>query len=459
MPNMQTEKTKMRIQDGEVRRGNWNEVALGYTEEEAKNEAARCLHCKNAPCVSGCPVNVRIPEFIGEIEKGNTDKALEIIKETNALPAVCGRVCPQEKQCEARCVRGRKGESVAIGRLERYAADNGEKKELTPEKDNGVKVAVVGSGPSSLSCARDLCAMGYKVHIFEALHKPGGVLEYGIPEFRLPKEIVRNEIESIEKAGVIIEINSVIGKTESIDELFSQGFSAVYIGSGAGLPNFMGIDGESANGVFSANEYLTRVNLMKAYRDDYDTPIKKSEKVCVIGGGNVAMDAARCAKRVGGEVKIVYRRSEEEMPARREEVEHAKEEGVEFELLSNPIRINTDEKGNAVSVTCVKMRLAEPDENGRKNVVPVNGSEYEIKADTVIIAVGTSPNPLLRVTTPGLESDKRGRIITAEDGVTTTRRGVFAGGDAVTGAATVIEAMGAGKRAAMKIDEYIKGLS
>ncbi|MBE6687261.1 MAG: NADPH-dependent glutamate synthase [Ruminococcaceae bacterium] len=457
MPNMQSEKTKMKIQDGKVRCNNWDEVALGYTEDEAKNEAARCLHCKNAPCISGCPVNVQIPDFIGEIEKGNTDKALEIIKETNALPAVCGRVCPQEKQCEARCVRGRKGESVAIGRLERFAADHGKKEEVIPEKDNGIKIAVIGSGPSSLSCARDLCAMGYKVHIFEALHLPGGVLEYGIPEFRLPKEIVRNEIENIKKAGVIIETNAVIGKTESVDELFDAGFGAVYIGSGAGLPNFMGIEGESANGVFSANEYLTRINLMKAYREDYDTPIKKSENVCVIGGGNVAMDAARCAKRVGGKVKIIYRRSEEEMPARREEIMHAKEEGIVFELLTNPIKINIDENGNADSITCIKMSLGDADENGRRSVSPISGSEFGIKADTVIIAVGTSPNPLLKSTTPGLESDKRGRLIT-EDGVTTTRKGVFAGGDAVTGAATVIEAMGAGKKAAKKIDEYIKGL-
>ncbi|MBR5515465.1 MAG: NADPH-dependent glutamate synthase [Clostridia bacterium] len=459
MANMQTQKTKMCIQQPHVRNKNWKEVALGYTFDEAKNEAARCLHCKNAPCISGCPVNVQIPDFIKEIEKGNTDKALKIIKETNALPAVCGRVCPQEKQCEARCVRGRKGESVAIGRLERFAADNGVCEEIKPEKDKGIKVAVVGSGPSSLSCAKDLCAMGYRVHIFEALHLPGGVLEYGIPEFRLPKEIVRKEIETVISAGAVLETNSVIGKTESVDELLDAGFSAVYIGSGAGLPNFMEIEGESANGVFSANEYLTRVNLMKAYRNDYDTPIKQSKNVCVIGGGNVAMDAARCAKRVGGDVKIIYRRSEEEMPARREEIMHAKEEGIVFELLANPVKINADEKGNASSVTCIKMKLGEEDEKGRKRVVPIENSEFEIKADTVIVAVGTSPNPLLKSTTPGLESDKKGRIVTADDGVTTTREGVFAGGDAVTGAATVIEAMGAGKKAAKKIDEYIKGLS
>ena len=456
MANMQTQKTKMKLQEPDVRNKNWHEVALGYTEDEAENEAARCLHCKNAPCVSGCPVNVKIPDFIAEIEKRNTDKALEIIKETNALPAVCGRVCPQEKQCEARCVRGRKGESVAIGRLERYAADNGAGKEAVPEKDNGVRIAVIGSGPSSLSCARDLCTMGYKVHIFEALHLPGGVLEYGIPEFRLPKEIVRNEIESIKKMGVEIETNTVIGKTESVDELFEEGFSAVYIGSGAGLPSFMGIEGESANGVFSANEYLTRINLMKAYKESYDTPIKKSKNTVVIGGGNVAMDAARCAKRVGGNVKIVYRRSREEMPARLEEIDHAEEEGVELELLCAPVRINADEGGNAVSLTCIRMELGDADEEGRRKPRPIEGSEFEFTADTVIIAVGTSPNPLITMTTPGLDADKKGRILTDSDKVTTSRRGVFAGGDAVTGAATVIEAMGAGKRAAKEIDLYIK---
>lgn len=455
MPNMQTQKTKMKIQDGEIRTKNWDEVALGYTAEEARNEASRCLHCKNAPCISGCPVNVQIPDFIGEIEKGDTDKALKIIKQTNALPAVCGRVCPQEKQCEARCVRGRKGEAVAIGRLERFAADNGKREEKIPEKDNGVKIAVIGSGPSSLSCAKDLAEMGYKVHIFEALHLPGGVLEYGIPEFRLPKEIVHNEIESIKKMGVTIETNTVIGKTESVDELFDEGFSAVYIGSGAGLPSFMGIEGESANGVFSANEYLTRINLMKAYKEDYDTPIKRGQNTVVIGGGNVAMDAARCAKRVGGNVRIIYRRSEEEMPARLEEIMHAKEEGIVFELLTAPVRINSDERGNATSVTCVKMELGEPDDNGRRTPAPIKDSELDIKADTVIIAVGTSPNPLITMTTPGLDSDKKGRIVTGNDNVSTSRRLVFAGGDAVTGAATVIEAMGAGKRAAKRIDEEL----
>lgn len=459
MPNMQTHKTKMPEQKPEIRNKNWDEVALGYSSEEAKNEAARCLHCKNAPCISGCPVNVQIPDFIGEIEKGNTLEAYKIIKETNALPAVCGRVCPQEKQCEAKCVRGRKGEPVGIGRLERFAADcaakEGKEKNES-EKPNGKKVAIIGSGPSALSCAKDLCGMGYKVHIFEALHLPGGVLEYGIPEFRLPKEIVRNEIEAIKKAGVSIETNTVIGKTSSIDELFDEGFDAVYIGSGAGLPHFMGIEGENSNGVFSANEYLTRINLMKAYREDYDTPIKQSKELCVIGGGNVAMDAARCAVRVGGNVKIIYRRSEEEMPARREEVEHAKEEGVEFLLLTSPVRINADEEGNTVSITCVKMELGEADEQGRRRPVEIKGSEFDIKADTVIIAVGTEPNPMIRMTTPGLDSDKKGRIVTNEDGVTTTREGVFAGGDAVTGAATVIQAMGAGKKAAKAIDEYIR---
>ena len=460
MPNMQKEKTPMREQAANVRNSNFEEVALGYSYEEAVNEAARCLNCKKPACVDGCPVGVKIPDFISLLAGGDPGAAYEKIKETNALPAVCGRVCPQESQCEGKCVRGIKGEPVAIGRLERYCADfaaesGGAEDPDSPEK-NGKKIAVVGSGPSSLTCAGDLAKLGYDVHIFEALHKPGGVLVYGIPEFRLPKAIVEREISAIEKLGVTVETDAVIGRVMSVDELFEDGFCAVYIGTGAGLPGFMGIPGENSNGVFSANEFLTRVNLMKAYDPAYDTPVKRGGSVIVVGGGNVAMDAARCAKRLGSDVKIVYRRSEAEMPARAEEIHHAKEEGIEFLTLNNPVRINADEKGNTVSATCVRMELGEPDERGRRRPVEIPGSEYDIPADTVIMAIGTSPNPLIRMTTPGLETNRRGCIETADDGVTTTRPGVFAGGDAVTGAATVILAMGAGKKAATAIDEYVK---
>ncbi len=458
MANMAQNKTKMTEQEPSVRRRNWLEVACGYSEEEAVNEAQRCLNCKNMPCVSGCPVQVKIPEFISRIAKNDFTGAYEVIKETNALPAVCGRVCPQESQCESKCVRAIKGEAVGIGRLERFVADYCSDKEATSSKIslNGRRVAVIGSGPSGLTCAADLAAKGYDVTVFEALHVAGGVLVYGIPEFRLPKTIVANEVEQLKKIGVKIETDVVIGRTETVDELFEQGFEAVFIGSGAGLPRFMGIPGEDGNGVYSANEFLTRINLMKAYRDDYATPIKHHKKVVVVGGGNVAMDAARCAMRLGADnVYIVYRRSEEELPARREEVHHAKEEGIEFNLLTNPTSINLDENGNVISVSCIKMVLGEPDASGRRSPVPIEGSETEIEADAVIIAVGTSPNPLIRTTTSGLETNRAGCIVTS-DGVTTSREGVFAGGDAVTGAATVILAMGAGRTAAIKIDEYIK---
>ncbi len=462
MANMALEKTKMTEQEPEVRRRNWLEVACGYNEDEAVNEAQRCLNCKNMPCVTGCPVQVRIPEFISHIARNDFTGAYEVIKQTNALPAVCGRVCPQENQCESKCVRGIKGESVGIGRLERFVADycsetEGAKSEI---KSNGKKVAVIGSGPSGLTCAADLAGKGYDVTVFEALHVAGGVLVYGIPEFRLPKSIVANEVEALKKIGVKIETDVVIGRTETVDELFENGYEAVFIGSGAGLPRFMGIPGEDGNGVYSANEFLTRINLMKAYRDDYATPIKHHKKVVVVGGGNVAMDAARCAMRLGADnVYIVYRRGEEELPARREEVHHAKEEGIEFNLLTNPKAINLDENGNVVSVSCIRMELGEPDASGRRSPVEIQGSEMELEADAVIIAVGTSPNPLIRTTTKGLETNRHGCIVTSEDGVTTSREGVFAGGDAVTGAATVILAMGAGRAAANKIDEYIKSKS
>ena len=463
MPNMQKEKTKISELEPNVRNKCFDEVSLGYTEQEAVNEAQRCLNCKNPPCVTGCPVNVQIPDFIKELVNGNFDCAYDIIKETNSLPAVCGRVCPQERQCESKCVRGIKGESVAIGRLERFCADYRMKKETDNTEltnntvKNGHKVAVIGSGPSGLTCAGDLAKMGYDVTVFEAFHTAGGVLVYGIPEFRLPKDIVKNEIEQLKKQGVKIELDMVIGRVLSIDELFETGFEAIFIGSGAGLPMFLGIPGESSNGVYSANEFLTRINLMKAYLDEYDTPIRRGKNVAVVGGGNVAMDAARSAKRLGAEnVYIVYRRSEEEMPARKEEIHHAKEEDIEFKLLTNPISVNSDEMGNVVSMTCEKMELSDPDESGRRKPVAIDGSQYEIELDTVIMAVGTRPNPLLRMTTPGLESDKKGCIVTKDDGVTTMREGVFAGGDAVTGAATVILAMGAGKQAAKEIDKYIK---
>ncbi len=458
MPNMQQTKTKMPELEPAYRASCFEEVAVGYSEEDAVNEAKRCLNCKNRPCVSGCPVNVRIPDFIAAVAEGDFERGYEIITVTNSLPAVCGRVCPQESQCEGKCVRGIKGEPVGIGRLERFCADRHrthgdvKKEKITPDKE---KVAVVGSGPSSLTCAGDLCKLGYDVTVFEAFHTAGGVLVYGIPEFRLPKSIVSYEIDGLKDMGVKFVLDSVIGRIMTVDELFEEGFKAVFIGTGAGLPGFLGIPGENGCGVYSANEFLTRVNLMKAYLPEYDTPIKKMKKVAVVGGGNVAMDAARCAKRLGAEeVYIIYRRSEEEMPARAEEIHHAKEEGVIFRLLNNPTKINTDERGNVVSATVIKMELGEPDASGRRRPVPIEGSEYDIELDAVIVAVGTTPNPLIRMTTPGLETNRKGCIVTS-DGVTTSREGVFAGGDAVTGAATVILAMGAGKQAAEKIDEYL----
>lgn len=459
MANMSLEKIKMPEQDPKVRNKNFEEVTLGYTEEMAKEEAARCLNCKNKPCVSGCPVNVRIPEFIEKVADGKFEEAYQIITSTNALPAVCGRVCPQESQCEGKCIRGIKGESVAIGRLERFVADwNMEHVEEKIEKpvSNGKKVAVIGAGPSGLSCAGDLARKGYQVTIFEAFHKAGGVLVYGIPEFRLPKAIVQKEIDKLTALGVKIETNMVIGKVLLIDELIEMGYQAVFIGSGAGLPGFLGIPGEGLVGVYSANEFLTRINLMKAYVEDYDTPIRRSKSVAVIGGGNVAMDAARSAKRLGAEhVYIVYRRSEAEMPARLEEIHHAKEEDIEFLLLTNPTQILGDEEGNVKGMECLKMELGEPDESGRRRPQAVEGSEFVLDVDAVIVSVGTSPNPLIRTTTAGLESNKRGCLIADEKTMLTTREGIYAGGDAVTGAATVILAMGAGKTAASAIDEYL----
>lgn len=460
MPNMTMTKLPMPEQDPKVRARNFEEVSYGYTEEMAVEEAQRCLHCKHMPCVSGCPVNVQIPKFIQLIAEHKFADACATIKETSALPAVCGRVCPQETQCEAKCVRGIKGEPVAIGRLERFAADwdmkNGKNEVVKPES-NGHKVAVIGAGPAGLTCAGDLAKKGYEVTIFEAFHKAGGVLVYGIPEFRLPKAIVQKEVEGLEKMGVRVMTDMVIGKVLSIDELMDDmGFEAVFIGSGAGLPMFMGIEGEDLVGVSSANEFLTRINLMKAYRDDYDTPIRKGKNVAVVGGGNVAMDAARSAMRLGAEhVYIIYRRSEAELPARREEVHHAKEEGIEFVLLTNPVKIHGDENANVKSIECIKMELGEPDASGRRRPIPVEGSNFEIPVDTVIMSLGTSPNPLIRTTTEGLEANKKGCLV-ADEHMATTREGVYAGGDAVTGAATVILAMGAGKTAAASIDEYIQ---
>lgn len=458
MKNMSQYKVEMPVQDPLVRNKNFEEVALGYTPEMAMEEAARCLGCKHRLCVEGCPVSVQIPDFIARVAEGDFAGAYRVIRQTNALPAVCGRVCPQESQCESRCVRGIKGEPVAIGRLERFVADWARENlagEEVPPAFNGHRVAVIGAGPAGLTCAGELAKLGYGVTIFEALHTPGGVLSYGIPEFRLPKYIVAKEVEGLQKLGVEIRTNMVIGRVESVDELMDEGYEAVFIGSGAGLPSFMGIEGEALSGVYSANEYLTRVNLMKAYREGYDTPIRRSRSTIVVGGGNVAMDAARCAKRLGAEVTVVYRRSEEEMPARREEIHHAKEEEVQFRLLCNPVRILDDGNGNVRAVECIEMQLGEPDASGRRRPEPVAGSEFFIEADTVIMALGTSPNPLLHRTTPGITVNRRGCIIADEATMATEKAGVYAGGDAVTGAATVILAMGAGKTAAASIHEYL----
>ena len=469
MANMNPKRNEMPVQDPAVRSQNFNEVALGYTAEQAMDEAKRCLNCKNRPCVGGCPVKIYIPEFIAKVAEGDFEAAYQVIAKSSSLPAVCGRVCPQENQCEGKCVRGIKGESVAIGRLERFVADwhnanaDGEAVELPAP--NGHKVAVIGSGPSGLTCAGDLAKLGYDVTVFEALHLAGGVLVYGIPEFRLPKAIVQKEIDGLKALGVKIETNMVIGKTLSIDELMGEfGFEAVFIGSGAGLPKFMGIPGENLRGVYSANEFLTRINLMKAYRDGSATPIQHAKRVAVVGGGNVAMDAARCAKRLGAEVYIVYRRGMEELPARREEIEHAVEEGIVFKTLTNPTEIlgyhNTEDRrdpknGSVIGMTCVEMELGEPDASGRRRPVVKEGSDFRLDVDCVIMALGTSPNPLIKSTTEGLETAKWGGIIADESGLT-SREGIYAGGDAVTGAATVILAMGSGKTAAASIDEYLK---
>ena len=462
MANMSMTKNPIPEQEPLVRNKNFDEVALGYTEEIAIDEAKRCLNCRQHPCVSGCPVNVRIPEFIAKVAEGEFEEAYKIITSTNSLPAVCGRVCPQEHQCEGKCVRGIKGESVGIGRLERFVADwhaahADPNAKVEKPVSNGHRVAVVGSGPAGLTCAGDLARMGYEVTVYELFHKAGGVLVYGIPEFRLPKAIVAREVAALEEMGVKIVTDAVIGRAISIDELLTEeGFEAVFLGSGAGLPRFLGIPGENLLGVYSANEFLTRINLMKAYREDYDTPIKHHKCVAVVGAGNVAMDAARCAKRLGAEhVYVVYRRGMEEVPARKEEVHHAQEEEVEFKLLTNPVRVIGDEKGYVTGIECIKMELGEPDEKGRRRPMPVEGSNFVLEVDAMIDALGTSPNPLLRMTTPGLEADKHGCLIADEKGKT-THEGVFAGGDAVTGAATVILAMGAGKEAAKAIDEYIQ---
>lgn len=464
MPNMSLKKNEMPVQAPDVRNKNFKEVALGYTEQQAIDEANRCLNCKNKPCTTGCPVQIDIPAFIAKVAESDFAGAYDIITKSSSLPAVCGRVCPQESQCESKCVRGIKGEPVAIGRLERFVADwhNAQPvEEVVKPESNGHKVAVIGSGPSGLACASDLAKKGYEVSVFEALHLAGGVLSYGIPEFRLPKTIVQKEIEGLRALGVKIETNTVIGKTISVDELMKdEGFESVFIGSGAGLPRFMKIPGENLNGVYSANEFLTRINLMKAYKPDSTTPIKAGTKAVVVGGGNVAMDAARCAKRLGADVTIVYRRTEKELPARREEVEHAMEEGIIFKFLTNPVEIKETEtddrtkKGWVKGVICQQMELSEPDASGRAKPVPVPDSNFEIDADCVIMALGTSPNPLIKSTTEGLDTQKWGGIIADEDGLT-SKEGVYAGGDAVTGAATVILAMGAGKKAAAAIDKYL----
>ena len=454
-------KVPVREQDAKKRAANFEEVCLGYNKEEAMEEANRCIGCKNAQCIKGCPVSINIPEFISHVKQGDIEGAYQVISESSALPAVCGRVCPQESQCEGKCIRGIKGEAISIGKLERFVADWARENEIKPEgakEKNGKKVAVIGSGPAGLTCAGDLAKMGYDVTIFEALHEAGGVLVYGIPEFRLPKQaVVAKEMENVRSLGVKIETNVVVGKSVTIDELIQdEGFEAVFIGSGAGLPKFMGIPGENANGVFSANEYLTRSNLMKAFDENSDTPIMRGKKVAVVGGGNVAMDAARTALRLGAEVHIVYRRSEEELPARVEEVHHAKEEGIIFDLLTNPIAIVEDEKGWVTGMKCIKMELGEPDESGRRRPVEVAGSEFVMDVDTVIMSLGTSPNPLISSTTEGLEVNKWKCIVAAEENGQTSKEGVYAGGDAVTGAATVILAMGAGKAGAKGIDEYLR---
>ncbi|MST80860.1 NADPH-dependent glutamate synthase [Lachnospiraceae bacterium Oil+RF-744-WCA-WT-13] len=454
-------KVPVREQDPKVRATNFDEVCYGYNAEEAMEESERCLHCKNAKCIQGCPVSINIPEFIAAIKKKDFKEAYNVISESSALPAVCGRVCPQESQCEGQCIRGIKGEPVSIGKLERFTADWAREQGIRPEpakEKNGHKVAVIGAGPSGLTCAGDLARMGYDVTIFEALHKAGGVLSYGIPEFRLPKSaVVDQEVENVKNLGVKIETNVIIGKSITVDELLTkEGFEAVFIGSGAGLPMFMHIPGENANGVFSANEFLTRNNLMKAYREDYDTPIHCGKKVAVVGGGNVAMDAARTALRLGAEVHIIYRRSEEELPARKEEVHHAKEEGIQFDLLCNPVEIHVDENGWVKGIRCIRMELGEPDASGRRRPVPIEGSEFDMDVDTVIMSLGTSPNPLISSTTIGLDVNKRKCIIANEEDGQTSKTGVFAGGDAVTGAATVILAMGAGKAAAKGIDSFIR---
>ncbi|MCH5265745.1 MAG: NADPH-dependent glutamate synthase [Lachnospiraceae bacterium] len=458
--NMDMKKCPMPVQDPDVRNKNFEEVALGYTYDMAVNEARRCLSCKNKPCVSACPVQIDIPAFIEKVANEDIEGAFEILSQSTSLPAVCGRVCPQETQCEGKCVRGIKGEPVGIGRLERFVADyHREHSSETPvmPEPNGHKVAVIGAGPSGLTVAGDLAKMGYKVTIFEALHLAGGVLVYGIPEFRLPKAIVQKEIDNLKAIGVDVETNMVIGKVLTIDEIFEMGNEAIFVGSGAGLPRFMNIPGESLKGVYSANEFLTRINLMKAYTEGSKTPIQHAKKVAVVGGGNVAMDAARSAKRLGAEeVYIVYRRGMEELPARKEEVEHAEEEGIIFKTLNNPVEILGNEEGMVSGIKCIEMELGEPDESGRRRPVEKPGSEFVLDVDSVIMSIGTSPNPLIRSTTPGLEANNRGCLITKDDSGLTTREGVYAGGDAVTGAATVILAMGAGKAAAKAIDEYIR---